>query len=169
MRRSSRFVFGIAVAILVSLAVALPAAAKGPAPTGTALPFTFGGSGMTFACDGVTVYSPPILGGPTCAANTPFYLLHGVIGATTTTKKGGSLGELRNDSLTYFQVIVDGVVQSCTPEVTVTGPDSAGVYTVSHLDLCNFPAGMTGPHTFTFNFSADGTVFFSETETYVFS
>src|SRR5579862_2318561 len=146
MRQSRRLVLGVSFVILVSLAVALPAAAK-PTPTGSALPFTFAGSGFTFDFP----------------ANAPFYLQHDVIGVATT-KKG--LAQLKNAS-TGFQVVVDGVVQSCTPEITIT--ESGGVYTVNHGDLCNFPAGMTGTHTFVFNFYDAGAVFFTETETYVFS
>ena len=132
-------------AILVSLAGALPAAAK-PTPTGSALPFTFAGSGFTFDFP----------------ANAPFYLQHDVIGVATT-KKG--LAQLKNAS-TGFQVGVDGVAQSCTPEVTITeSGESTPSITVTYATS---PAGMAGTDTFVFTFYDAGAVFFTETETYVF-
>lgn len=162
MRQIGQLVLGVSVAILVSLAVALSAAAQGPPPNGLPqLPSSFSSTPMTFNCDGVTQYN-----GVTCAANTPFTVNHAVIAGAATRQDANQLAKATDSG---FELSEDG-----GPLLTPTGSStkvtkkSDGTFSVAYNDWYDF-SGLTGTHTFTFTYVFGGSTFFTVTETYNFS
>jgi hypothetical protein len=160
MRRTGQLVFSVSVAILVSLAVTLSAAAKGPPPNGPQLPFSFSSTPMTFNCDGVTEY-----GGLTCAANTPFTVNHSVVAGAATRQDANQLAKATDSG---FQLSVDGQAPPSTGSSTKVTKNNDGTFSVDYNDWYNF-TGLTGTHTLTFTFVSGGSTFFTVTETYIFS
>ena len=165
MRQSRGLVLGVSLAILASLVVVLPAAAMGPAPKGTQLPFTLSGVSMTFNCDGVTQYSPGML---TCAANTPFYVSHSVVAPAASRQAANQLAKDTADN--YFQLSLDGTVLAPTGSSTKVTANNDGSFSVTFNDWYNFAGFPSGAsHMLTFMFVGGGTTLLSETETYNFS
>jgi hypothetical protein len=142
----------LSLVMVVSLAAALPATANNIPTTGAALPLDILGTTVVFP------------------ANTPFYVSHGFLCGPVGSEPlfdASNLGDCLQGS-TRFVFFVDGVQQrSQTDHDNTLDPD--GTRFIKNFDLTNYPAGMTGTHTFVYVWYYAGSLNLTATNTVIFS